>query len=134
MTYYTTNRWPFLHIYFNCLGRVKLLGYLLKMGKFSPTFENEQYLKFELTNVKKDYRIEEHLMLRFLISKAIVIITNKVMGMCFWYKFMCCQSMCTNHRETLEMPFAYYFHLSRQRQNDHFIIFPKSQIILFNNS
>ena len=37
------------------------------------------------------------------------------------------------HRETLEMPLAYYFHLSRQGQNDHFwlcvflIIFPKLQ-------
>ena len=42
--------------------------------------------------------------------------------------------------KTLEMPLAYYFHLSRQEQNDYFwwdvlfVIFPKSQIILFNNS
>ena len=49
-------------------------------------------------------------------------------------------SMILDHRETLEMPLAHYFHLSRQGQNDHFmwdvlfVIFNKSKIILLNNS
>ena len=46
----------------------------------------------------------------------------------------------TTIENLLEMPLAYYFHLSRQGQNDNFrlgalfVTFPKSQITLFNSS